>query len=239
MAIEDYHGSETPAEAFAKLARDGYCLFPKLFGDAEVNELVIRAMLHRADEQLRRERQEDGTIVHWSAAIDPVLDAVRSTARLFDIVGRLLGTHDIRQHVQQLHYRDQSGALTTRWRRDEHLLATRIASPRRNAIGTALILDDVTSIDQGAILFVPGSHEWAFDDPAEPAAYQRCEAMLPRRGMLALWNLGAIRGATPNRTSRDRRSLVQVYARADAGAAGLWTWRDGRALTYAEGKALG
>lgn len=242
MTIDDYHGSATSGEALAKYRRDGFALFPKLFSDAEVDDLLIRAMLHRGDERFRQDRQgARGTILHWSAALDPVLDGIRGSPILFDIVSRLLETRDIRQYSHQICYRDPGSADVIRWHRDEHILARRIVDPRRTTLAMALYLDDVLTRDQGAVLFAPGSHEWSADDALDAAAYERCEAMLPRRGMVGCWNAGTIHGSRPNRTMRDRRSLMHGYMRADASgeADGPWTWRDGKCLTYAEGKALG
>jgi ectoine hydroxylase-related dioxygenase (phytanoyl-CoA dioxygenase family) len=241
MIIDEYYGSETSREAFAKYRRDGYALFPKLFSDAEVNEVLIRAMLHRGDDGLRQEQHgARGTIVFGSAAVDPALDALRGAPRLLDIVASILGTTDIRQHSQQICYRDPGSADTTLWHRDEIALAPRIADPRRASVALALYLDDVLSVDQGAVLFVPGSQEWAAAAPGETAAVERCEAMLPRRGMIGLWNAGTLHGSRPNLTRRDRRSLMHGYVRADASVdpEDVWTWQDGKALSYAEGKAL-
>jgi hypothetical protein len=240
MTVDEYHGSETPDDAFAKYRRDGYALFPKLFSDAEVDDLLIRAMLARGDDRLRQEQQGvGGTVVFWSAAVDPALDAVRSMPRLLEVVAEALGGADLRQYSQHRRYRDPGSADMTRWRRDESLLPN-IVDPRRTAVALALYLDDVLSVDQGAVLFVPGSHEWTADRPVESAAHEHCEAMLPRRGMVGLWNAGTIHGSRPNRTRRDRRSLMHGYVRADATTdpEHVWTWQGGRPLNHAEGTAL-
>jgi ectoine hydroxylase-related dioxygenase (phytanoyl-CoA dioxygenase family) len=241
MTIDEYYGSDTSCDALAKFRRDGYALFPRLFSDAEVDDLLIRAMLKRGDARLRQEQHgARGTIIFWSAAVDPVLDTVRSAPRLFDIVAPVLGTTDIRQSSQQICCRDPATADRTGWHRDELALEPGLADPRRTSVALAIYLDDVLSIDQGAVLFVPGSHEWTAAEPLEAAAYARCEAMLPRRGMVGLWNAGTIHGSRPNTTHRDRRSLMHGYVRADAtrDPDHVWTWKDGRALTYAEGRAL-
>jgi hypothetical protein len=227
MTIQEYYGSETASDAFVKYRRDGYALFPKLFSDAEVDELLIHAMLHRGDDRLREE--PDG-IVHWSEAVEPLLDAVRSAPRLLDIAAELLGTSDVRPYSQQLHCRRPGIAAAIRWHREEDVLACDIAAPRETSVAVALHLDDVLTVDHGAALFVPGSHER--DADGAEGAVDRCEALLPRRGMIAVWNAGAIHGFAPNLTKRDRRSLLQNYARtgAIAGAGGM---------DFAERRALG
>jgi ectoine hydroxylase-related dioxygenase (phytanoyl-CoA dioxygenase family) len=191
-----------------------------------VDELLIHAMLHRGDDRLREE--PDG-IVHWSEAVEPLLDAVRSAPRLLDIAAELLGTTDVGPYSQQLHCRRPGIAAAIRWRRDEVALACDIAAPRETSVAVALHLDDVLTVDHGAALFMPGSHE---RDADGAEAVERCEALLPRRGMIAVWNAGAIHGFAPNLSKRDRRFLLQNYARADAiaGAAGM---------DFAERRALG
>jgi ectoine hydroxylase-related dioxygenase (phytanoyl-CoA dioxygenase family) len=235
MTIDEYYGEETSRAALAKYRRDGFTLFPKLFSDAEVDELKMRAMFGRSDERLRQEqRGARGTIVFWSAAVDPALDAVRSSPRLFEIVAALLGTADVRQHSQHLCYRDPVNAGTIAWHRDELGLSPRLVDPRRSSIALAIYLDDVLEVNQGAVLFVPGSHEQDGSEPLESPADERCEVMLPRRGMIGLWNPGTIHGSRPNTTQRDRRSLMHGYVRADAtdDPKHIWAWKDGVGIGY-------
>jgi ectoine hydroxylase-related dioxygenase (phytanoyl-CoA dioxygenase family) len=241
MVIDEYRGEDSPRAAFAKYRQDGYALFPKLFSDAEVDELQMRAMLNRGDDRFaQEERGARGTVVHWSAALDPQLDAVRSAPRLRDIVATLLDTGDIRQHGQQLCYRDPGNAEAIVWHRDELSLSARIAEPRRTGLALAIFLDNVLDIDQGAVLFVPGSHGGDTAGLPDPATIARCEAMLPRRGMVGLWNPGTLHGFRPNGTNRDRRSLMHAYVRADAtdDSEHVWAWKDGEGLSYVEAKAL-
>lgn len=238
MIIDDYRGHDTSREALAKYRRDGFALFPKLFSDAEIDELKMRAMLHRGDERLRQEqRGARGTIVFWSAAIDPALDAVRTSPRLLDIVAETLGTTDIKQHSQQLCYRDPGAPGSLAWHRDEFGLSARVADPRRTSVALAIYLDDVLDADQGAVLFVAGSHKQDGNEFLESPEDERCEVMLPRRGMVGLWNPGTIHGSRPNITARDRRSLMHGYVRADAttNPEDIWAWRNGVGLSYAQG----
>jgi len=256
MAVREYYGSAEPGEALAKYRRDGYALFPKLFSDAEVDDILARIALCRDDDRLKRNQRGDQlNIVFWSARVDPVLDELRSSERLFPIVEAVLGTADVKQHIQHIYFRDLGNRDSFRWHRDEIFRGEGLADPRRSYVALAIYLDDVTSVDQGAVLYVPGSHKWGEVEGLESVAsiesraggkwdveehFPDCEAMLPRRGMVGIWNPGTIHGSGPNMTMRNRRNLLHGYARADAveDPSYIWTWKEGEPLPYAEGAAV-
>ena len=157
----EYYGSASTGDALAKYRRDGYALLPKLFSDAEVDDILARIALCRDDERLKRDQRGDQlNIVFWSARVDPALDALRSSERLLGIVEAVLGTADVKQHIQHIYFRDLGNRDSFRWHRDEIFRGPGLAEPRRSYVALAIYLDDVTSVDQGAVLYVPGSHLW-------------------------------------------------------------------------------
>lgn len=255
MTVREYCGSADPEAALAKYRRDGYALFPKLFSDAEIDDILARIALCRDDDRLKRDRRGDHlNIVFWSARVDPALDALRSSERLLAIVAAVLGTTDVKQHIQHIYFRDLGNRDSFRWHRDEIFRGDGLAAPRRSYVALAVYLDDVTSIDQGAVLYVPGSHDWGEVEGLQSVAgiegraggkwdaanlFADCEAMLPRRGMVGIWNPGTIHGSQPNLTARNRRNLLHGYARADAvdDPSYIWTWKAGAPLSYAAGAA--
>lgn len=245
MVIRPYYGSTSIEAAIDKYRNDGFALLPKTFSEKELDALSNAVELHRFDNRLKRDSSETHVnIAFWSAQIDPLLDTLRCNDTFFNVASKILGVGDIKQHIQHIFYRDIGSRDSFSWHRDEIFRGEGLLKPRQSYVAMALYLDDITELEQGAIVYIPESHSWGpiegletFDSIRDRPGgawdfgnrFSKCEMMLPSRGMIGLWNAGTIHGSQPNITSRNRRYMLHGYARADAvnDPSYVWTWRDG------------
>jgi hypothetical protein len=249
MRIVEYRGEAGFEAAASKLMSDGFALFPSMFCGRELDSLRKEAERARDDPRLNRDRC--GThvnMVFWPASISRVFEALRTDLRFFEVAQRALGTADIKQHIQHVFFRDAASPDAFPWHRDEIFRGPTLRAPRLDYVQAALYLDDVDEMGQAAVVFIPGSHRTTGDDArlADARAIQTRrggawtmsgfeygEALLPKAGMIAAWNAGTIHGSQPNATTRQRRYVLQGYARASAveGAEYKWAWRGGQAVS--------
>jgi hypothetical protein len=249
MRIVEYRGESCFAAAASKLEGDGFALFPSQFSQPELDSLRREAEAARDDPRLNRDRcGRHVNMVFWPASISLVFEALRTDQRFFEIAHRALGTADIKQHIQHVFFRDAASPDSFPWHRDEIFRGPTLRSPRLEYVQTALFLDDVDEVGQAAVVFIPGSHRMTGEDarladaPAiqnrrggtwSMSGFEYGEALLPKAGMIAAWNAGAIHGSQPNETTRQRRYVLQGYASAHAvvGSEYKWAWKGGQAVS--------
>lgn len=233
----------------ATYQRDGYALVPDVFSLTEVAALREAAHMAEADPTLERETAPNGRarLVFWPSTVSDVLDAARTDPRIGVLASAMLGTHDLKSGTSQLYYRSPDDPDSFQWHRDV-IFRTAMTDPARY-VQAAIFLDDVTSIDQGAILFVPESHRagdvdglWTLQDVAQrPGGSwpldERHGKFLPAvvtAGTVGLWHPLVIHGSQPNATDRPRRYYMTGYAAADAvGDAYPWAFRSGESVRHA------
>ena len=96
--------------------------------------------------------------VQWPSYTDPVLDGVRTDARLFALASALLGP-DIKQVINQMHWK-QPGSLT-QWRYHQDVRARKPEAAFRELhssyINLGIAVERQTD-ETGAMRVVPGSH---------------------------------------------------------------------------------
>lgn len=189
-----------------------------------------------------------GTVVRlaqWPSYHDPVLAAVRTDDRLYEILAPLLGP-DQKQIINQMHWKTPGGvAAEFAYHQD-----IRFRRPREAYRDPALYVQTGLAIDphtraSGAMRVLPGSHrlgEMALPVAGRVGDAQAADAALAEAGLdpgqlvdlelepgdLALWGLYLIHGSGPNSTARDRRFYLNGYVAASACERGEWAFRGGQ-----------
>lgn len=116
MPVKNYRGSRTDESAFKKFAKDGFALFPACYVAAELDALTTSIMKFEHDRTMRGDRTRTHVnMTFWPASVDRDLDRQRTDSRLYRIVSRILGTSDIRQHVNHIYFRAPGNPDSFRW----------------------------------------------------------------------------------------------------------------------------
>ncbi|MFE1576873.1 phytanoyl-CoA dioxygenase family protein [Streptomyces fradiae] len=190
-----------------------------------------------------RLEQVDGTTVHWEpdarppavrslapvTHLHPALHALWTDERVVDPMRRMVGSERLGPFTSKLNFKRAGVGSEFRWHQDYPYWYC-CAGPDARDVATAMIfLDDVTA-DNGALEIVPGSHLAgpAPRDRAEPTGLLVDAARTDVSGAVtveapagsALLFPGlVVHRSGPNRTPRDRRSLLLCFQ--PAGRPGL------------------
>ncbi|WP_236241243.1 phytanoyl-CoA dioxygenase family protein [Streptomyces sp. CC228A] len=177
----------------------------------------------------------DGTTVHWEpdarppavrslspvTHLDPVLDALWTDERITAPMRRIVGRDDLGRFTSKLNFKRAGVGSEFRWHQDYPYWYC-CAGPDARDVATAMVfLDDVTA-DNGALQIVPGSHLAgpAPRDRAEPTGLLVDTARTDVRGAVTVEAPAGsvlmfpgliVHRSGPNRTARDRRSLLLCY----------------------------
>jgi len=154
----------------------------------------------RVNDFVNRDPVFDGLYVH-----PPVLDACCR------IIGRPFKLSTM--HARTLNPHSAPQGLHADFAREESDLAAR-AWPM---VGFIFMVDPFTT-ENGATLFVPGSHRWSHTCPQAPAVHPDQIAACGPAGSMIVFNGSAWHGHGPNGTDRPRRSLQGAFIRRDAQA---------------------
>lgn len=241
--------------------RDGYAVIRGLFSASEVAALAAAfdrekaaALAHgrsfRHGNLYYRLGPDPvlGTVVRlaqWPSYHDPVLAAVRTDGRLYEILAPLLGP-DQKQIINQMHWKAPGGAAAEfAYHQD-----IRFRRPREAYRNPALYVQTGLAIDphtraSGAMRVLPGSHrlgEVALPVAGRVGDAKAADAALAEAGLdparlidlelepgdLALWGLYLIHGSGTNVTARDRRFYLNGYVTASTCDRGEWAFRGGQ-----------
>jgi ectoine hydroxylase-related dioxygenase (phytanoyl-CoA dioxygenase family) len=135
----------------------------------------------------------------------PILDACRR------IIGRPFKLSTM--HARTLHVHTPAQGLHADFPRGDSDLAAS-AWPM---VGFIFMVDPFTA-DNGATLFVPGSHRWSHTFPDAPADHPDQIPACGPAGSMIVFNGSAWHGHGANTTGRPRRSLQGAFIRRDANA---------------------
>jgi len=248
-------------DIFRDFSRDGFAVVRNVFSSGEVAEMAAAFDAVR-EEGLRRGRSyRDGNVlfrlspdealgttlrmVQWPAYFDAVLDRYRTDARVFDIVGPLLGP-DLKQVINQMHWKPPGAARNSfGFHQDIWFRKPRCAyrNPASAYIQTAIAIDPHTKAN-GAMIFCRGSHQrgelslegdgrimerdMTAGDLARIGIAETDAAVLELKpGDVAFWNLYAVHGSGPNESDIDRRAYLNGYVTAGDCDRGEWAFRNG------------
>ena len=199
--------------------------------------------------------------VQWPSYTDATLDAIRTDARLFASVSALLGSDDINQIINQMHWK-QPGSLT-QWRYHQDVRSRKPDDAFRNLFSSYVNLGiavERQTDETGAMRVVPGSHASRKDlgieavaeamgvDAAPPSEAALVE-MLARVGVdaaalrtlelapgdVGVWNPFVVHGGGLNTSADCHRALYLAgFAAAADCDRGHAAWRGGVAQPLGE-----
>lgn len=255
----------------APYARDGYAIVRKLFSPSEV-EVIGAAMDQVYEEGVRHGRSYrhgnlfykvaagvDGRpcvrMAQWPSYHQPVLNAVRLDRRMAKLLEPLLG-RDLKQIINQLHWKSRDGAGDFAWHQDSRFRQPEAAYRHLGAsyVQTGLAIDPHTP-ESGALRFVPASHTRGaldLDNRTEVLGTPMNDAVLLAAGLsphevvdvvlepgdVALWSPYLVHGSGTNRSDHARRLYINGYVRAEDCNRGEWAFRNGEPVAFGAEPAL-
>lgn len=251
--------------------RDGYLIIRSVFAREEIDAIAA------AVDQVREEAaahgrsfrhgnlfynvapQPDGEPVvrmaQWFSYHQPLLNAVRLDSRMAALLRPLIGG-DLKQIINQLHWKAQGGGGDFAWHQDSRF--RRPASAYRHLgtsyVQTGLAIDPHTP-ESGCMRFVPGSHrqgDLRLDASAEVLGTSMSDAALLSAGLspenvvqvelepgdLALWSPYLVHGSGSNASDHRRRLYINGYVRAADCDRGEWAFRNGEPVPFGPEQAL-
>lgn len=256
-----------PPPHVAEFHRLGYAVVRGVFSAAEVRELArafdriwAQGLTHpksfRHGNVFFRIAEDPalGRIVRymqWPAYIDPVLDAVRTDARMLALLEPLIG-RDLKQIINQMHWKPPGASMAEfgfhqdiRFRRPREAYRR----PGESYVQTGIAVDPHRR-ENGAMLVCPGSHRLGeltlgegrvMDRPLDDADLRRAgldpadaRVLELDPGDVALWHLFTVHGSGANASSGDRRLYINGYVSAEMCDRGAWTFRDGRPVALGQ-----
>ena len=188
----------------------------------------------------------------WPSYFDKSLDRYRIDPRMLAIIKPLIGDN-VKQIINQLHWKPPGAEMVEfGYHQDIRFRQPRYAyrSPATSFVQTAMAIDPHHT-DNGAICIYPGSHklgELRFPESGRVMNRTLNDTDLARVGLnpadvvqlsldpgdLALWNLYTVHGSGPNNSTRDRRTYINGYVRAENCDRGEWAFRRGRPCSLGE-----
>ena len=194
-------------------------------------------------------------MAQWFSYHDAVLNAVRLDTRFADLLAPLLG-HDLKQIINQIHWKEPHGASDFAWHQDARFRRPREAYRHlaKSYIQTGLAIDPHTR-ESGCMRIVPGSHHrgaidldcshavlgHSLDDSALVEAGLSPDAVIDlvlEPGDLALWSPYLVHGSGANRANHRRRLYINGYVRAADCDRGEWAFRAGEPVPFGPEPAL-
>ena len=248
-------------------AGDGFAIVRGVFSPEEVAKIGLAADRVHAEGVAHGRSFRHGNLfydiapgpvvrmVQWPSYHVPELDAVRRDRRFLDILAPLIGG-DLKQIINQLHWKPQSGSGDFAWHQDSRF--RRPASMYRNLatsyVQTGLAIDPHNP-ESGGMRFVRASHrhgDLALDTQSEVLGRSMHDTALENVGLsshdivdldlnpgdLALWNPYLVHGSGTNRSNHARRLYINGYVRAVDCDRGEWTFRDGQPVALGTEPAL-
>lgn len=225
------------ADMVAAYRRDGFIVVPDVLDAGELNEIgsVIKRLVAGAAEVDDHNDVYDLEPGHSRASpkvrriktphkVDPVFDRVVRSKRVISILQALLGK-DVRLHGSKLNMKAAQYGSPVEWHQDWAFY------PHTNddILAIGVLLDD-TSLENGPLLCVPGTHlgpVWSHHsddgrfcgaiDPAEiEAEIPRAIPLMGRAGSMSFHHVRTLHGSAQNVSERSRNLLLYEVAAADA-----------------------
>jgi len=182
----------------------------------------------------------------WVSHLAPELEALRIDPRMLAICAPLIGT-TLRQMTNQLHWKPPGSQVAINFHTDRVNRKPDGAFRHlgRSFVQSAIAIDPMT-VDNGALLVIPGSHraiEELIDTGGNYGSGDASRAILERRGYgeadlvavhaapgdVALWHPDTIHGSDVNRSqAMDRCIYINGYIDARATSRGQFAFIGGR-----------
>lgn len=226
--------------------RDGFIAVKGVFTPDEVKELqnVTDEFVEKSREVATHTEVFDVDLKAGHSAGTPKLRRIKDphkhhavynramrNEKLLDIIEDLIGPN-IRHHHTKLNNKAPGGGAQVEWHTDWGFY------PATNddilEIGVAI---DPMTIENGALMVVPGSHKGPAYDHHEDGVFvgavqmsdvdmDAAQSILLEEGDVSIHHVRALHGSAPNMSQNSRRLLLMGYAAADAfpiGGFGDWT----------------
>lgn len=205
-------------EAARVLNEDGFVVIP---GPIEPEALAsLAAAYDAAVESAAPADKSDGrtgrtTRVHDFVNRGPAFDRLYVYPPLLEACHRVIGRPFklSTMHARTLHAHTPAQGLHADFAREELDLAAGVWP----MVGFIFMIDPFTA-DNGATLFVPGSHQWSHTCRDAPADHPDQVPVCGPAGSMIVFNGSAWHGHGANTTARPRRSLQGAFIRRDATA---------------------
>jgi len=188
----------------------------------------------------------------WPSYFDDILHRYRIDPRMLAVIEPLIGDN-VKQIINQLHWKPPGAEKAEfGYHQDIRFRHPRDAyrNPATSFVQTAMAIDPHHA-DNGGICIYPGSHklgELRFPESGRIMNRTLNDADLARVGLnpadvvalsldpgdLALWNLYTVHGSGPNNSTRDRRTYINGYVKAENCDRGEWTFRRGKPCSLGE-----
>ena len=244
----------------AKFHRDGYAVLRGFFAPGEVAEIGVAIDQIHAEGVAHGRSFRHGNLfynvapresaeplvrmVQWPSYHQPVLERVRRDPRFAAMLAPLIGG-DVKQIINQLHWKAPGGAGDFAWHQD-----SRFRKPDacyRNLgtsyVQTGLAIDPHTP-QSGCMRFLPRTHQAGdidLDTSTEVLGNAMADDVLLAAGLspdaavdlvlapgdLALWNPYLVHGSGTNRSDHQRRLYINGYVRAEDCDRGELAFRGG------------
>lgn len=226
------------ADMAAAYRRDGFVVVPDVLAQEDVAEArtVIAELVKGAAAVDKNDDVYDLEPGHTQAApqvrrikaphkVDPVFDRFVRAPKVLSILRALLGDSGLRLHGSKLNMKAAHYGSPVEWHQDWAFY------PHTNddILAIGVLLDD-TSIENGPLLCVPGTHRgpvWSHHsedgrfcgsiDPREiESEIERAVPLMGRAGSMSFHHVRTLHGSAQNVSDRSRNLLLYEVAAADA-----------------------
>ncbi|ATY32643.1 phytanoyl-CoA dioxygenase [Sphingomonas psychrotolerans] len=255
----------------AKFRRDGYAVLRGFFGREDVKEIgtaidqihaegVAHGRSFRHGNLFYNVAPQEGgeplvRMVQWPSYHQPVLNRVRLDPRFAAMLLPLIGG-DIKQIINQLHWKTPGGTGDFAWHQDSRF---RKPDPCYRNLGTSYVQTglaiDPHTPESGCMRFLPRTHlagDIDLDTATEVLGNAMADDVLLAAGLspgeafdlvlepgdLALWNPYLVHGSGTNRSDHQRRLYINGYVRAEDCDRGEWAFRGGEPVQLGPEPAL-
>jgi hypothetical protein len=266
-----YQEPEYGGDYVERYRRDGYAIVRGLFTPEEVGRIgaavdEVHAEAVRHGRSFRHgnlfynvaegaDGRPQARIVQWPSYHQPVLNSVRLDPRMAALLEPLIGS-DLKQIINQIHWKEPSGAGEFAWHQDCQFREP--ADAYRNLgdayVQTGLAIDPHTP-ESGCMRFIRDSHlrgDLKLETPREVLGIGLDDAVLESAGLsadnavevalepgdVALWSPFLVHGSGVNRSNHRRRLYVNGYVRAADCDRGEWAFRNGEPVPFGPEPAL-
>ena len=216
----------------------GYIVIKKMFIASEIEKMAAAAdSLYNASKDLNLQTQvhkgsqfvfENNALhrVVWAGAHENDLLQFGADQRLLYPVSQLLGSLEMDQLINQVHFKMPGDDIEFEWHQDSQHRGYgtedwKDLNNKGSYVQTLIAIDEVTK-DKGPVKFIPETNKWghiALDKIANKDAalpIHRSEIVLMQPGDVAMFSPYVVHASTKNITNTPRRVLINGYAYPEA-----------------------